>query len=222
MDLELSSTDSRQRSIYALSGAFLLAIMVFLIVPATQWINASNTETIDLREVLIVQPATPVELPLAPEQPPAKEHAPKPKFQQQPAGPNLTQLARSLNPGISHALAIGMASTGFQMEIDTVGDIEKLFTFDDLPEAPRIINYPKIHYPQELIRRGIKEGRVVVLIEIDERGRAEVVNINSSTHPQLIKTAKDVIRQAQFTKPLINGTARQVRGEWPITLRAPR
>ena len=199
-----------------------MAILVFLIIPLTQTIQSKAPETIDIREVLVMKPPTPAEPPRSAESPPVEEQTPKPAFQKQLTQPSPAQLELSLNPGIDEALAIGLTSAGFETETDAVSDIKKLFTFKDLSEAPRIINYPKIQFPNELIRRGITEGRVVALIEIDEQGRAEIVRVNSSTHPLLIKEAEEIIRQAQFTKPLIDGVPQRVRGEWPISLRAPK
>ena len=222
MNVELQTYDTEKRPLYSLGVAFLMAMLVFLIIPLTQTTNHQTPETIDLRKVLMVQPPAPAEPPQTAEQTPVKEQTPKPSFQKQFTEPNLTPLELSLSPNIDEALAIGQAPTGFEMEADAVSDIKKLFTFRDLPEAPRIINYPKIQFPKELVRRGIKEGRVLALIEIDERGRAKIVSIKSSTHPLLIKEAEKVIRQAQFTGPLIDGVAQRVRGEWPIDLRAPK
>ena len=222
MIVELQTLDTRKRFLYSTVGAFLMAILVFLTIPLTQTIQPEATEIVDLRKIIIVQPSAPPTPPETTKQPTAKEKPLQPSFQKQLIDPDLTQLALSLNPGIEEALEIGLANTGFEMEMDTVGEIKKLFTFRDLPEAPKIINHPKILFPRELVRRGIKEGRVVVLIEIDERGRARVISIQSSTHPLLIKKAEEVIRQAQFTTPLINGVAQRVRGEWPINLREPK
>jgi TonB family protein len=222
MDIELQTSEIEKRPLYSLGSAFLMAMLVFLIIPLTQTTNHQTPKTIDLRNVLMVQPPAPAKPAKATEQPPAKEPTPTPSFQKQFTEPDFTQLELSLNPSIDEALAIGQARTGFEMEADAVSDIKKLFTFSDLPEAPRIINHPKIQFPKELIRRGIKEGRVLALIEIDERGRAKIVSVKSSTHPLLIKEAEKVIRQAQFTGPLIDGVAQRVRGEWPIDLRAPK
>jgi len=204
----------------AYGGAFLLAATLFSLVPLTQYIGKEATNTIEFRKTVLVQPALPVAPPKA--EPPPEKEPPKPKFQQQFNQLNLSQLQLSLKPSIQDALAVGIASGGFDTEIDTVEDIQEMFTFADLPEAPRIINQPRIQFPQTLIQQGVREGRVIVLIEINERGRATVISIKSSTHPQLVKAARNVIRQAQFTKPLIDGVPQQVSGEWPIVLRAPK
>jgi periplasmic protein TonB len=222
MTLELQTTDNGKHSLYILGGAVLMGILVFLIIPLTHTSQSKAPETIDIREVLVMKPPTPAAPPRTTESPPVEEQTPKPVYQKQLTQPSPAQLELSLNPGIDEALAIGLTNAGFEMEADAVSDIKKLFTFKDLSEAPRIINYPKVRFPNELIRRGITEGSVIALIEIDEQGRAEIIRVNSSTHPLLIEGAEEIIRQAQFTRPLIDGVPQRVRGEWPISLRAPK
>jgi hypothetical protein len=210
----------KNNSAIALGGAFVLAVLVFLLISMMQRLD-KEASVLNYREVVLVQPPAPA-VPPDVVKPPPQEKPPKPRFEKQFESINLKQLELSLNPGISNALAVGITSGEFETEIDAIGAIQKMFTFDDLPQAPSIINRPRIQFPQELIQRGVLEGRIVALIEIDEKGRARIIEIISSTHPQLIKTARDVIRQAQFTKPLVGGVARKVRGEWPLFLRAPR
>ena len=222
MTIELQTSDNWKRSLYALTGAFLMAILVFLIVPLTHTTQPQTPETIDIRKVLVVKPPAPMKPSETMKPPTVKERTPKPAFQKQPPPPDLTQLKLALNPGIDEALAAGLANTSFEIEADAMSSIQDLFTAKNLPETLRIINNPKFQFPKELIRRGIKEARVVALIEIDEKGRAELINVKSSTHPLLIKEAEQVIRQAQFTKPLIDGVPQRVRIPWSIILHAPK
>lgn len=219
MSAELPPANLEHNSKLALGGALVLGILIFLLIPMAQRSN-NQVDILDYREIIRVQPPAPVAPPNA-VKPPEKK-PPKPKFKKQFDSLDLNQLELSLNPGISGALAVGITNSGFETEIDAIGEIQEIFTFDDLAQTPGIINRPRIQFPRELIRRGILEGRVVALIEIDEKGRANIIEILSSSHPQLVEPARDVIRQAQFTKPLVNGVAQKVRGEWPILLRAPQ
>lgn len=220
MSEELPPASLEDNSRIALVGALALAILIFLLIPITQS-SEDPADTLDYREIILVPPPVTIAPPAAIE-PSPEEEPPKPKFEKPFDDLNLNQLELSLNPGISGALAVGIASSGFDTEPDTMEAIQKMFTFADLPQTPKIINRPRIQFPQELIQRDIIEGRVVALIEINEKGRAKIIEIISSTHPQLVKTARDVIRQAQFTKPLVNGIDQKVRGEWPLLLRAPQ
>ena len=220
MNTPLPTAESRHRRILALCGAVLLAILVFLLLPLSQKLNSQRSEIIVLRETVTIQPPT-ITAPPAPEAQHQPEPEPKPKFKPQVQELSLSQLELSLNPGISDALKISITNEGFTTDLNAVANIQEMFTFSDLAQAPRILNQPRIQYPTQLIRRNVRQGRVLVKIEIDTKGRATIIRVLSYTHPELIPTAKDVIRQARFTPPTVNGRPQQVQGDWPITLRAP-
>ncbi len=221
MEHSLPAADNKARVPIAFAGAVVLALLVFLAIPITQHLDNQRNKIVDFRETVTITPPAPMVLPPTPEEVQPSEPEPKPEFEEQFQDFSLSQLELSLNPSISDALKIGVAGAGFATEVDAVGDIQKMFTFADLQSAPRIINRPSIVYPKDLIRRGVREGRVIVKIEIDTKGRARVLEVLFATDPRLIPPTKDVIRQARFTPPEVDGVARTVRGEWPIVLRAP-
>ena len=217
----LPSEHNKSHVPLALLGAVVMALLVFLAIPITQHLENTRVELMQFREAMTITPPPPMVLPPTPEKVQPKESEPRPEFKQELQDFSLSQLELSLKPGISGALKIGPADHGFASELDAIGEIQKLFTFADLESAPRIINKPRIAYPRELIRRGIREGRVLVRIEIDTRGRARVIEIISASEPRLIPAAKEVIRKARFTAPKVGGRLQKVHGEWPIILRAP-
>ena len=221
MQTDLPAAETRARVPIALVGAIVLTLLVFLAIPITQHLDNKRSQILDFREAITITPPAPVVTPPAPEEVPQSEPEPKPEFEEQFQDFSLSQLELSLNPSIGDAISIGVSNGGFSTEVNAVGDIQKLFTFADLQSAPRIINRPRISYPRDLIRKGVREGRVVVKILIDPKGRAKVLEVISATDPGLIPAAKDVIRQARFTPPTVNGEPKPVRGEWPIVLRAP-
>lgn len=207
--------------VLALIGATLLASALFLIIPLTQLLGDLNSKTITYREILTLkQPPTLAPPSIQPQEP--LEEDPLPKREPEIKALTLNPLELSLNPGIEDALAMGIKMQTFQTELDVVGAIKKVFTFADLPQTPRIINTPRIIFPRELIQRGIKEGKVVLLIEIDERGKAKVLSVISSTHSRLEPVAKGIAKRALFTIPKVNGNPAKVRGEWPLYLQAPQ
>jgi TonB family protein len=212
---------NKTRAPLALLGALVMALLVFLAIPVTQHLGNPRSDLIEFREAITITPPAPMVLPPTPEQIQPKDPEPTPEFKQQLQDFSLSRLELSLNPGISGALRIGSAGNSFMTEVDALSEIQQLFTFADLESAPRIINNPSIVYPRELIRSGIREGRVLVRIEIDTKGRARVLEIISATEPRLIPAAKEVIRKARFTAPKVGGVPQKVHGEWPIILRAP-
>lgn len=205
----------------ALLGAVLLACSLILIIPLTQIMEDLEPEIITYREV--------VTLPLPPPLVPPSEQVEPQRAEAPPLVPVDTlletippkQLDLSLNPGIGDAVAMGVEHGSFATEVDVMANIKEVFTFADLPQAPQVLNTPRITYPQALIRRGIKEGKVIVLIEINEQGRARVLEMISSTHPKLEPVAKRIVKGARFTIPKVNGEVVKVRGKWPLHLQAP-
>lgn len=221
MEQALPVEHNKDRAPLALLGALVMSLLVFLAIPLTQHLGNPRSDLIEFREALTITPPAPMVLPPTPEPVQPNEPEPKPEFKQQLPDFSLNQLELSLQPGVGGALKIGIASAGFANEADGLSEIQKLFTFADLQSAPRIINSPRIVYPIELIRRGIREGRVRAKIEINTKGRARVLEIISATDPRLISAAKEVIRKARFTPPKVAGVPQKVIGEWPIILRAP-
>ena len=209
--------------ILALFGATILTIGLFLLVPITQAIDAPNFE-----KKIIEMPA-PIHLP--PPSPPPKSlpkvekiketSTQKPKLEQSKASAQIKGLDFDFTVGMGVELGISGGFGNFETEIDVVQQVKELFTFDDLSAPPRYISIPRLIFPKELIRRGIKEGKVVMLIEIDETGKAKVLEIISSTHPRLEPEAIRIVRKAKFTLPIINGIPTKVQGEWPLLLKAP-
>ena len=222
MERTLPTVDSKPRPLIALGGSIAMASLLFVLVPFTQKISFQKERVIEFREAVTITPPAVKAPPESVEEVQETEPPPKPEFQEDFSELNLNQLEMSLNPGIGDALAMGISTQSFQTEVDTVGDIQQIFTFADLPQAPRIVNRPNIQFPRELARRGITEGKVIALIEIQPNGRAKILKIVSMTHPLLEKTAREVIRQARFTKPEVNGVATSVQGEWPIVLKQPK
>ena len=222
MEQTLPVDHNKARAPLALLGALLMTLLVFLAIPITQHLGNQRNDLIEFREAMTSTPPAPLILPPPPEKVEQSEPEPTPEFKQQLQDFSLSQLELSLNPSISGALRVGVTSAGFATEVDALSEIQKLFTFADLQSAPRIINSPSIVYPRELVRRGIREGRVLAKIEIDTKGRARVLEIISASDPRLIQAAKEVIRKARFTPPKVGGVPQKVIGEWPILLRAPQ
>ena len=219
MDGELPGQDWRWSHVAAGAGALLLAGALFLVIPFTQLFDPPPEPDTEVREVTL---APPPPAPKPPDPPAAEPERPP-----TPAAPDLSrrspeievaELDVSLSPGAGDALAMGAPGASLVREASTSEGIEKLFTFEDLPEAPRLLNMPGFEFPAELARRGVERGRVVVEIDILPSGRARLRRILSSTHRELEPAARRIVRQARFTKPMIDGRARTVRGRFPLVL----
>ena len=84
-----------------------------------------------------------------------------------------------------------------------------------------MIASPRFDYPQSLIRRGIRKGTVDLLIRIDKKGNANVLQVLSSSHNELTRVAKRLVERSRFTTPKIDGVPVTVDGNLPLTLESP-
>jgi len=198
----------------------LLASILFLIIPFTQLLTGDEPEIVTYREVLTLPPPPPIAPPAQAIELP-KTTPPPPSFEPPIDAIDPNPLTLSLNPGIGDAMAMGINTHGFKIQVDAIGDIQQIFTFADLPTAPRILNTPRITFPRKLIRQNITEGKVVVLIEINEQGQATVLKTISSTHPSLAPMAEGIVQQARFSVSKVDGVPVKVQGKWPLYLKAP-
>ena len=218
MPKEFPNSRWKGTPLIAIGGALGTAGLLFLLIPLTQMLDDVEEPDLKVREVTFSPP--PPELPPPPpEETEAPEpEEPPPEMPKEPPPIQIDALDVGLNPGAGDAVAMGIATPNLNMEQDMTGDIQKLFTFEDLSEAPRLINQPRFRFPSQLARRGIDEGKVVVEIDILPNGRAELRRIISSTHPDLEDAAREIVRSARFTKPEINGRPQTVRGRFPLIL----
>ncbi|MFW6354391.1 MAG: TonB family protein [Verrucomicrobiota bacterium] len=216
MSSEYPSARWKWTPLVTIAGASMLAALLFVLIPLTQLSETEKTLDLQIREVVFSPP--PPEAPPPPEEatPPAPE-IPPPEMASEPPAIQIEALDIALNPGAGDAVAIGVETPQFQSEDMTTG-IQELFTFDDLPEAPRLINQPRFRFPPGLVQRGVSKGRVIVEIDVLPDGRARLQRIVSSTHAELEATARQVIEGARFTKPEVDGRPQTVRGRFPITL----
>lgn len=204
----------------SIGGAIVMAFGLFMLIPLTQLLDQNVEPDLVIRETSVVV-APPPEMPPPP---PPDEVEPPPEQPEifisssEPTSIDLQPLDVALAPGSSEAVAIGVGVPTFEVEVASIAEIEDLFTFEDLQEAPRLVNLPRIRFPRALLHRGISEGKVVVEIDIEPDGQARFRRIISSTDSELEPVAREVVQQARFTRPIVDGKPQTVRGHFPILL----
>lgn len=213
--------------ILAFLGAVVMAVGLFLLVPLTQTLNAVAPETVTYREVTLFAPPPPKAPPPSNQSEASQQQsAKKPQLAREVPRLSLSQLEISLNPGMGASLTMGVQQMQFDGGIDVVGDIEKIFEFDELPQPPSLINQSQLSYtyPRDLARRGVGDVTVVMEVIIDENGRTNVEKILSTTHPnaQIEQEARRVANKARFTVTKVDGRPVKVRAKFPLKLRPPR
>lgn len=205
-------------SLVAFGGALVLAAALFLIIPFTQLFEDAPEPDLVVREIKLAAPPPPRAPPPPEEAPPPP---PEPELVTPPDEPppiDIQTLDVALSPGSGEAIAMGSSVPVFQLQ-ESMEAIEKMFTFDDLPEAPRLVTMPRFRFPASLTRRGIEEGKVIVEIDILPDGTVRFRQIVSSSHRELEAVAREIVRQARFTPPVIDGQPQTVRGRFPLLLK---
>ncbi|MFP4156962.1 MAG: energy transducer TonB [Opitutales bacterium] len=218
MPKEFPNSRWKWTPLIAIGGAVGTTGLLFLLIPLTQLLDNVEKPDLEVREVSFAPP--PPELPPPPpdEVEPPEPDEPPPEMPREPPPIQVDALDVALNPGAGDAVAMGIPTPDLKIETDMTEDIRNLFTFEDLAEAPRLINQPRFRFPPQLARRGVNEGQVVVEIEIKPNGRAELRRIISSSHPDLEDAAREIVRSARFTKPEVDGRPQTVRGRFPLIL----
>lgn len=197
-------------------GAAIVSVLLFLLIPLTQILDPVKKVDLLIREVVLAPPPPNVPPPPPDDSEPLPE-PPPPELVQVPPPITINALDIDLNAGTGDAIAIGVPSPDLVMQ-EVAQEIERMFTFDDLPEAPSLMNRPSFRFPPSLLRRGIKQGKVLVVIDILPNGRAEFVRIESATHDEFIPSAKRIVEGARFKLQKIEGRYVRVRGTFPLTL----
>ncbi len=218
MPQQLPNSRWKWTPLVAIIGALGTAAFLFLLIPLTQMFDRVESPDLEVREVSIAPPP-----PLLPPPPPNEPQLPEPQrpppeMPRDPPPIRIEALDVALNPDAGDAVAMGVATPNLNVERDMTNNLQRLFTFEDLAEAPRLINQPRFRFPPALDRRGINKGKVIVEIDILPNGKARLRRIISSTHADLEDAAREIVRSARFTKPVVNGQAQTVRGRFPLIL----
>lgn len=201
----------------ALSGALLGMAGIFLLVPATHWLNPDDGKrALTQRPVEVVrQPPPP---PLAAdmrEQSPQASDIPLPAVTENPAELPLQSLNIPLQPGYGDAMAAAFAPPGFAVTADAAADMA-IFQVSELDRIPRVISSPGLFLPPELAREGIG-GRVRLEVIIHPNGGVEVVDVISADHPRLVRHARRFAEQCVFEPPTRGGRRVAAHYEFPIS-----
>jgi len=216
------------RSIINGALAFLLSLGIFLLLPLTQDIEFIEEPSLKVWpevEVLRFEHLEPLEPLREPEQIEALPHLPDYVLPESPALTPAVHLEVSPLPvTLDTAVQAKLEQPTFEglaTKIQGLQAQSTIFKFEELSAAPRFLSVGDFTFPKELIRQGIKKGQVVLLIEIDRRGKAKVLGVESSSHRALEPVAISLVKSASFTIPTQQGQPVMTRGLWPVTLKAP-
>lgn len=189
---------------FALGGALLLTLAVFLVLPLTQMVSSKVQR---LKTITAVDTAELQEERQEDEPPPPP---PEPEPPQEPPPPTLADAPQPMNLSVSldvafgsggayaGALPAGLLGGGSQ----TAG----LDAFDvaELEKRPEVLAAVPPMHPDALRKAGV-EGSVSVLFVVDEAGRVQDPRIERSSRPEFEKPALDALRRWRFRPGMKDG-----------------
>lgn len=193
----------RSDLLFALAGALLLTLAVFLVLPLTQMVSSSLRQ----RELLVrpvdfteLQPEEEREEPPPP--PPVEEEPPEPPptLAESPVPMNLSvDLEVALGSGGAMAMASGFLAAGTAAAAGA-----EAFSLAELERRPELLSARDPVYPPAL-RQARVEGAVVLVFLLDETGRVLDPRVESGSHREFETAALEAIRRWRFRPGMKDG-----------------
>ncbi len=185
-------------------GALLITFGVFMVLPLNQMVSAKRSESLELKEMSVVEPPPPppvVEEEEEEEEEPEEEPPPPMDLNQNQAPvdiplPSLDSFAGgagALNLGNFEDMAEGMSD-------DAIG----VFDVSDLDNKPQPIAQIAPVHPRDLAKQRV-EGSVVILFIVNEQGRVEDPRVESASRKEFEQAALDAIRKWKYKPGMREG-----------------
>ena len=198
-----------------LGGGFALALFVLMAV--AQMLGEVVVPENDLTEQIVAY--TPPEIEEIEEElpPPPEEEEPPPELEAEPPQLSLAQLDIALNPGTGGSLAGDFAMPTIATSSSALGT-EDFVDFSDLDQTPRPLPGSSLNLPRRLKRKSAN-GRVVLLIKLDESGRVLEAAVESSNLPEFEEVVRGEVAKWRFTPPTKEGTPVRAQARFPVPIR---
>ncbi|MGF1449908.1 MAG: energy transducer TonB [Opitutales bacterium] len=193
---------AKYRAVAALLG-IVIAGLVALMLPFTQWLSGLERSDRMVRSMNVtIQPPPPP--PPDPPPPPEQEvEEPQPEMKQQMTKLSLNQMEVSLNPGMGNALAGAFDIGSFGVQPNAAQEIS-IFELSELDRAPGAIRPPRPQKPFAMRQANIN-GRVELVVLINEEGRVRVLSVKSATHDEFVQPAIDAAESSRWETPRKDG-----------------
>ncbi len=209
------SHNNTKHTISVITGAILLTLLFFLVLPLMQSITKPPAADLVVQNVDVAHVPPPPPPPQEePDQEPEVEEKPPQLIEEAPPL-DLSQLELALNPGFSDSMIQG----DFAVQLKTMGSeesgLDALFSLADLDQKPRVLYQPGPMLNDRL--RGRAPGTVYVLFIVDKNGRVQNPLIQRSTDPVFEKPALAAVKQWKFEPGKRNGKPVQFRMRVPIS-----
>jgi hypothetical protein len=93
----------------------------------------------------------------------------------------------------------------------------RLYETAELDRPPRPMGVAKVELPDRLLRKRAR-GKIVLLVELDPKGRVQEVEVESSTLPDFEEFVTGEVAGWTFTPPLLHGRPVRARARLPIPI----
>jgi protein TonB len=193
------------------------AFLLFLLMALAQMLGEVDPPKSEIVEQIVAY--TPPEIEEIEEEapPPPEEEEPTPELEVAPPQLSLAQLDIALNPGTGGSLAGDFAMPTIQTSSSDLGT-EDFVDFSDLDQTPRPLPGSSLDIPRRLKRKAVN-GRVVLLIKLDESGRVIETQVESSTLPDFERIVADQVADWRFTPPTKDGSPVRAQARFPVPIR---
>jgi len=149
--------------------------------------------------------------------PPPEEEEPPPELEAEPPHISLAQLDIALNPGTGGSLVGDFEMPRINSSANALGT-DQFVDFSDLDRVPRPMPGSSLNFPRRLKRKAVN-GRVVLLIKLEESGRVLEAAIESSDLPEFEKIVVNQVTNWRFTPPTKDGRPVRAQARIPIPIR---
>ena len=197
-----------------LGGAFALAL--FVVMALVQLLG--DVEIVENEIIEKVVAYTPPEvLEEEEEPPPPPEEEPPPELKSEPPQLSLAQLDLVLNPGTGGSIVGDFSMPTIEASAQSLGT-DDFVDFSELDQTPRPLPGSSLEFPRRLKRKAVN-GRVVLLIKLDESGRVLEASVESSTLPDFDKIVSSAVGKWRFTPPTRQGQPVRAQARFPVPIK---
>lgn len=193
------------------------AVVLFTLMALAQMIGEVQIPEAELLENIVAYTAPDIEEIEEDLPPPPEEEEPPPELETEPPQLSLAQLEIALNPGTGGSLAGDFAMPQISTTANALGT-DQFVDFSDLDQAPRPLPGSTLDFPRRLKRKAVN-GRVILLIKLEESGRVLDAAVESSDLPEFEKIVVRQVSDWRFTPPTKDGQPVRAQARIPIPIR---
>jgi protein TonB len=193
------------------------AILLFVLMALAQMLGEVVVPEKDMVEEMVAYTAPELEQLEEEEPPPPPEEEPPPELEEEPPQLSLAQLDIALNPGTGGSLAGDFSMPTIGATSRSLGT-EDFVDFSDLDQVPRPLPGSTLDFPRRLKRKAV-DGRVILLVKLDEQGRVIEAEVESSDLPEFEEIVASQVARWSFSPPTQSGKPVRAQARLPIPIK---